>query len=167
VVVWISIRLASPLRIGGGFAQHHAPSRPPLTADTLGGRDKGPRRNFEILSGAGEIDGKISVFATARKAVAGLKRRLGAFVNRLHITSERPIALMTDSAGSFFEARTFLPVKTRFVLDYFHVSMKLSTGMMGCETLCSTRSIYPFNRSWIGFISGCALSAYARLWAYP
>ncbi len=86
---------------------------------------KGPPRNFEILTGAGEIDGKIWVFASAHKAVAGLKRRLAAFVSRLHITSEQPIALMTDGAESLLRLRSFLPVPTRFVLDYFHVSMKL------------------------------------------
>jgi hypothetical protein len=57
--------------------------------------------------------------------VAGLKRRLAAFVTRLHITSEQPIALMTDGAKSLLRLRSFLPVPTRFVLDYFHVSMKL------------------------------------------
>jgi hypothetical protein len=86
---------------------------------------KGPRRNFEILTGAGEIDGKIWVFASAHKAVTGLKRRLAAFVSRLHISSERPIALMTDGAESLLRLKAFLPVPTRFVLDYFHVSMKL------------------------------------------
>jgi hypothetical protein len=86
---------------------------------------KGTRRNFEILTGAGEIDGKIWVFATAHKAIAGLRRRLAAFVGRLHITSERPIALMTDGAESLLRLRAYLPVPTRFVLDYFHVSMKL------------------------------------------
>jgi hypothetical protein len=86
---------------------------------------KGTRRNFEILTGAGEIDGKIWVFATAHKAIAGLRRRLAAFVGRLHITSDRPIALMTDGAESLLRLRAYLPVPTRFVLDYFHVSMKL------------------------------------------
>jgi hypothetical protein len=86
---------------------------------------KGPRRNFEILTGAGEIDWKIWVFASAHKAVAGLKRRLAAFVSRLHITSEQPIALMTDGAESLLRLKSLLPVPTRFVLDYFHVSMKL------------------------------------------
>jgi hypothetical protein len=86
---------------------------------------KGPRRNFEILTGVGEIDGKIWVFASAIKAVAGLKRRLAAFVNRLHITSEQPIALMTDGAESLLRLKSLIPVPKRFVLDYFHVSMKL------------------------------------------
>jgi hypothetical protein len=45
---------------------------------------KGPRRNFEILTETGEIDRKIWVFAIAHKAVVGLKRRLAAFVSRLH-----------------------------------------------------------------------------------
>jgi hypothetical protein len=105
VVVWIRIRFASRLRIGGGFAQHHAASRSPLTVDTLGGQEKG-RIATSRLS-LGEIDGKIWVFATAHKAVAGLKRRLGALVNRLHIDSERPIALMTDGAESLLRLRTF------------------------------------------------------------
>jgi hypothetical protein len=86
---------------------------------------KGSRRNFEILTGAGEIDGKIWVFATVHKAVSGLKRRLNAFVSRLHINSEQPIALMTDGAESLLRLKTFMPVPTQFVLDYFHVSMKL------------------------------------------
>jgi hypothetical protein len=86
---------------------------------------KGPRRNFEILTGAGEIDGKIWVFASAHKAVAGLKRRLVTFVSRLHIQSDGPIALMTDGAESLLRLKAFMPVPTRFVLDYFHVSMKL------------------------------------------
>jgi hypothetical protein len=50
---------------------------------------------------------------------------LAAFVSRLHITSERPIALMTDDAESLLRLRAFLSVPTRFALDYFHVSMKL------------------------------------------
>jgi len=86
---------------------------------------KGPRRNFEILTGAGEIDGKIWVFASAHKSVPGLKRRLAAFVSRLRISSEEPIALMTDGAESLLRLKPLLPVRTRFVLDYFHVSMKL------------------------------------------
>jgi hypothetical protein len=86
---------------------------------------KGPRRNFEILTVAGEIDGKIWVFASAHKAIVGLRRRLAAFVGRLHITSERPIALMTDGAESLLRLRAYLLVPTRFVLDYFHVSMNL------------------------------------------
>jgi hypothetical protein len=86
---------------------------------------KGPRRNFEILTGADEIDGKIWVFASAHKAISGLKRRQAAFVNRLRITSEQPIALMTDGAESLLRLKALLPVPTRFVLDYFHVSMKL------------------------------------------
>jgi hypothetical protein len=66
-----------------------------------------------------------ATLGSAHKAATGLKRRLAAFVNRLHIASESPIALMTDGAESLLRLRSFLPVPTRFVLDYFHVSMKL------------------------------------------
>lgn len=86
---------------------------------------KGPRRNFEIFTGAGEIDGKIWVFASAHKTAPGFKRRLGAFVSRLRINSAEPIALMTDGAKSLLRLKALLPIRTRFVLDYFHVSMKL------------------------------------------
>ncbi|HEY3654738.1 MAG TPA: hypothetical protein VGL34_07090, partial [Steroidobacteraceae bacterium] len=86
---------------------------------------RGPRRNFEILTGAGEIDGKIWVFASAHKAVSGLKRRLASFVGRLRISSAEPIALTTDGAESLLRLKALLPIRTRFVLDYFHVSMKL------------------------------------------
>lgn len=86
---------------------------------------KGPRRNFEILTGAGEIDGKIWIFASAHKVASGLNRRLAAFVNRLRITSEQRTALMTDGAESLLRLKSLLPVPTRFVLEYFHISMKL------------------------------------------
>ena len=86
---------------------------------------KGPRRNFEILTGAGEVDGEIWVFASAHKAVPGLKRRLAAFVSRLRISSAEPIALIADGAESLLRLKPLLPVHTRFVLDHFHVSMKL------------------------------------------
>ncbi len=62
------------------------------------------------------------MFASAHKAVIGLKRRLADFVNRLRITSEQPIAVMTDGAESLLRLKDLLPVPTRFVLDYFHVS---------------------------------------------
>lgn len=57
--------------------------------------------------------------------LAGLKRRLGVFVSRLHISSERLIALMTDGAESLLRRGAYLQAPRRFVLDYFHVSMKL------------------------------------------
>lgn len=57
--------------------------------------------------------------------LAGFGAAANTFVSRLHITSELPIALMTDGAESLLRLRAFLPVPTRFVLDYFHVSMKL------------------------------------------
>jgi hypothetical protein len=51
--------------------------------------------------------------------------RLAAFVNRLHITSDQPTTLITGGAESLLRLKAFLPIPTRFVLDYFHVSMKL------------------------------------------
>jgi hypothetical protein len=57
--------------------------------------------------------------------VSGLKRRLASFVGRLRISSAEPIALMTDGAESLLRLKALLPIRTRFVLDYFHVSMKL------------------------------------------
>ena len=75
------------------------------------------------LTGAGEIDRKIWVFASAHKAAARLTLRLTAFVNRLHIPAERPKALMTDGAESPLRLRALLPIPARFVLDYFHVSI--------------------------------------------
>ena len=124
VVAWIKIRCKSPSEIGDADTE---PCKVTLAFDGGYARRirKGPRRNFEILTGAGEIDGKIWVFATAHKAVGGLKRRLGAFVNRLRIPSEQPISLMTDGAESLLRLKALLPIPTRFVLDYFHVSMKL------------------------------------------
>jgi hypothetical protein len=35
------------------------------------------------------------------------------------------VALMTDGAGSLMRLKQMLPIRTRFVLDYFHVAMKL------------------------------------------
>jgi hypothetical protein len=102
---------------------------------------KGPRRNFEILTGAGEIDGKIWVFASAHKAVSRLKRRLAAFVDRLRITSEQPIALMTDGAESLLRLKALLPVPTRFVLDYFqspHERGRAPTILAGCSAATTT-----------------------------
>jgi hypothetical protein len=43
----------------------------------------------------------------------------------LHFPSKQPIALMTDGAESLLRLRAFMPGPIRFVLDYFHVSMKL------------------------------------------
>jgi len=80
---------------------------------------KGPRRNFEILTGAGEIDGKIWVFASAHKTARGLKRRLGAFVSRLRITSAEPIALMTDGAESLLRLKALLPIRHALFLTTF------------------------------------------------
>ena len=53
------------------------------------------------------------------------RRRPQMLISRLHITSELPIALLTDGAESLLRLGAFLPVPTRFVLDYLHASMKL------------------------------------------
>ena len=87
--------------------------------------EKGPRRNFEILTGAGEINGKIWVFASAYKALPAPSLRLAAFVNRLRIPAGTTTALMTDGAESLLRLKAVLPIQTHLVLDYFHVSMKL------------------------------------------
>ena len=86
---------------------------------------KGPRRNFEILTGACEKGGKIKVFATAFKGQKSLRRRLGKFIGRVGAMSESPTALMTDGAESLLRLKKLLPIPTRFVLDYFHVAMKV------------------------------------------
>ena len=86
---------------------------------------KGPRRNFEILTGACEKNGKIKVFATAFKGQKSLQRRLSRFVRRVGHDTEEPTALMTDGAESLLRLKKLLPVPTRLVLDYFHVAMKV------------------------------------------
>jgi hypothetical protein len=86
---------------------------------------KGQRRNFEILTGACEKNGKIRVFATAYKGSKSLKRRLSRFVGRVGHATEAPTALMTDGAESLLRLRKLIPVPTRLVLDYFHVAMKV------------------------------------------
>jgi hypothetical protein len=80
---------------------------------------------FEILTVAGEINGKIWVFASAHKALPALSRRLAAFANRLRIPAGATTALMTDGAESLLRLKAVLPIQTNLVLDYFHVSMKL------------------------------------------
>jgi hypothetical protein len=86
---------------------------------------KGLHRNFEILMGACEKDGKIRVFATAFKGRNSLRRRLSRFVERVGHDVNNPTALMTDGAESLLRLKTLLPVPTRLVLDYFHVAMKV------------------------------------------
>ena len=44
---------------------------------------KGPRSNFEILTGACEKGGKLKVFAMAFKAPGTLRRRLARFIGRV------------------------------------------------------------------------------------
>jgi hypothetical protein len=85
----------------------------------------GSRRNFEILTGAGEINGKIWVFAGAYKALPALSLRLASFVDRLRIPAGTTTALMTDGAESLLRLKSALPIQTHWVLDYFHISMKL------------------------------------------
>ena len=86
---------------------------------------KGPRRNFEILTGACEKNGKIRVFATAFKGPKSLKRRSSRFILRVGHDTEEPTALMTDGAESLLRLKKLIPVPTRLVLDYFHVAMKV------------------------------------------
>ena len=85
---------------------------------------KGGRRNFEILTGACEKGGKIKVFATAFKGPKSL-RRLSRFIGRVGHVVDQPTALMTDGAESLLRLKKLLPIPTRFVLDYFHVAMKV------------------------------------------
>ena len=61
---------------------------------------KGPRRNFEIPTGACEKNGKIRVFATAFQGSKSLRERLYRFVGRVRYDQENPTALITDGAGS-------------------------------------------------------------------
>jgi hypothetical protein len=86
---------------------------------------KGPHRNFEIVTGACEKNGKIRVFATAYKSSHSLRQRLSRFVGRVGYDTENPTALMTDGAESLLRLKALLPVPTRLVLDYFHVAMKV------------------------------------------
>jgi hypothetical protein len=86
---------------------------------------RGPRRKFEILTGACEKNGKIRVFATAFQGSKSLRERLSRFVGRVGYDQENPTALMTDGAGSLLRLKRLLPVPTRLVLDYFHVAMKV------------------------------------------
>jgi len=100
---------------------------------------KGPRRNFEILTGACEKGGKIKVFATAFKTPRTLRRRLARFIERVDIAKGTPTALMTDGAESLLRLKRLLPIQTRFVLDYFHVAMKVRhiDQCIGRIALCS------------------------------
>jgi hypothetical protein len=86
---------------------------------------KGPTRNFEILTGACEKNGKIKVFATVFKGSRSLRECLSRFVRRVGHDEERPTALMTDGAESLLRLKKLLPVPTRLVRDYFHVAMKV------------------------------------------
>jgi hypothetical protein len=86
---------------------------------------KGRPRNFEILTGAVQTHRKIRVFATAYASRHGLPQRLRRFIASAGVEDTANVNLMTDGAGSLLRLQRMLPMKTRFVLDYFHVAMKL------------------------------------------
>jgi hypothetical protein len=86
---------------------------------------KGKQRNFEILTGACEKEGKIKVFASVLKAPSALRHRLSRFVERMGISPTQPTTLITDGAESLLRLKKLLPIPTRCVLDYFHVAMKV------------------------------------------
>ena len=65
------------------------------------------------------------MFATAFKGPRALRKRLARFVDRVCPATTEPIALMTDGAASLLRLKNLLPAPTRFVLDYFQVSMKV------------------------------------------
>jgi hypothetical protein len=65
------------------------------------------------------------VFATAYAGGAVLPDQLRRFITRANIPVDARVALMTDGAGSLMRLKQMLPIRTRFVLDYFHVAMKL------------------------------------------
>ena len=102
---------------------------PPATLAFDGGyvrrTRKGPRRNFEILTGAIQKRRKIKVFATVYADRAKLPARLKRFTASAGVRGQAPINVMTDGATSLLRLKPMLPIKTRFVLDYFHVAMKL------------------------------------------
>jgi len=86
---------------------------------------KGPRRNFEILTGAIRNHRRINVFATAYPARAALPSRLRRFTKSAGVPDGSTVRVMTDGASSLLRLPPMLPFKTQFVLDYFHVAMKL------------------------------------------
>jgi hypothetical protein len=123
---WITNR---PLRMSRICGHDRADPPPALTLAFDGGyvrrMRKGERRNFEILTGACEKGGKIKVFATAFKGPKSLRRRLSRFIGRVGHVVDQPTALMSDGAESLLRLKKLLPIPTRFVLDYFHVAMKV------------------------------------------
>ena len=111
------------------LAQRPGDPPPALTLAFDGGyarrTRKGKTRNFEILTRACEKGGKIKVFATAFKGPRALRKRLARFIGRVGHDVNQPTALMTDGAESLLRLKRLLPIPTRFVLDYFHVAMKV------------------------------------------
>src|ERR1017187_1429693 len=55
----------------------------------------------------------------------GLPQRLRRFIASAGVEDTANVNLMTDGAASHLRLQRMLPMKTRFVLDYFHVAMKL------------------------------------------
>jgi hypothetical protein len=86
---------------------------------------KGPRRNFEVLTGALQNGHKIKVFATVYPNRATLPDRLRRFTATVGFDDDKTVDVMTDGAHSLLRLQGMLRFRTRFVLDYFHVAMKL------------------------------------------
>jgi hypothetical protein len=86
---------------------------------------KGRPRNFEILTGVIQKHNKIKVFATVYPYRVALPDRLQRFAASAGVLDDTPVNVMTDGAWSLLRLKTMLPMKTRFVLDYFHIAMKL------------------------------------------
>jgi hypothetical protein len=134
--VWKAV-LEAGSRLDREASTAHEPEPPPRHGERVptvtlafdGGyirRDrKGPRRNLEILTGASEKAGKITVCATAYKGAGSLRERLSRFIERVAPDTTGPTTLMTDGAESLLRLKKFIPVQTRPVLDYFHVAMKM------------------------------------------
>jgi hypothetical protein len=74
---------------------------------------------------ANEKGENIKVFASVFKGSSSLRHRLSRFVERMGISPAEPTTLMTDGAESLLRLKRFLPIPTRCVLDYFHVTMKV------------------------------------------
>jgi hypothetical protein len=130
---------------------------PPATMAFDGGyvrrTRKGPRRNFEILTGAIQKRSKIKVFATVYSDRTRLPARLRRFVASAGVRDHATVDVMTDGAASLLRLQPMLPLKTRFVLDYFHIAMKLrhidqSVGRIPPLQLTQGGSIFElYNRS--------------------
>lgn len=101
---------------------------------------KGLRRNLEILTGASEKAGKITVFATAYKGAASLRERLCRFIERVAPDATEPTTLM--------------PIGDRFDVNCQSTVGAVSTLGVRCHKLASStagdvrRNLgHPANRS--------------------